>query len=242
MVASKQIVSALKKTLKSKGITYKELGARLRLSEPTIKRIFSQEDFSLSRLEKICEAADLDFFEWMQTALASKSVSRQELTFAQEEFLSKHSDAFTFFHLLLQGETPKGICEKYSLSELKKTKISLELEKNGLIELHPGGRIKLLVSRSIRWSISGPLMKKYGLRVRNQFFDSTFNRPDEYLRLISIRLSQATQTIIQRKIRQLIREVEEMCNLEENTEDLPETSFNLFLAYRSMKFKVSFRD
>lgn len=241
MLSSKQVVHTLKKVLKSKGISYKELAQKLNLSEPSIKRIFSDEDFSLSRLEKICDSIGMDFFELMQTAFSSNAVSRQELTIEQEEFLCKSSDSFTFFHLLLQGESVQNICKKHALSELRKTKILLELEKAGLLELHVDNKVKLLVSRSIRWIPDGPLKRKYGERLRSQFFNSTFKGTDEHLRMISTRLSLSTQTIIQRKTKQLIREIEDMCALEENSEDLPEASFNILLAYRPMKMDLKFK-
>ncbi len=241
MLGTKQVVHALKKVLKAKGISYKELAKKLDLSEPSIKRIFSEEDFSLSRLEKICEAIGMNFFELMQAALSSTAINRQELSVEQEEFLCRSSDNFTFFHLLLQGETVQSICKKHAITDVKKTKILLELEKAGLLELHTENKVKLLVSRSIRWIPDGPLKRKNGDRLRNQFFQSTFKEPDELLRMVSTRLSLATQVIIQRKTKQLIREIEEMCSLEDNTDDLPDKAFNILIAYRPMKMDLKFR-
>ena len=39
---SERIVEVLKQVLKERGLTYRELGARIGLSEPTVKRMFSK--------------------------------------------------------------------------------------------------------------------------------------------------------------------------------------------------------
>ena len=48
--ANSEITSALKIALKSRGISYRSLSDKLAVSEKTIKRIFSEQDCSLARL------------------------------------------------------------------------------------------------------------------------------------------------------------------------------------------------
>ena len=54
-----EVCNTLKNTLKQKNITYKILAERLTMSEANVKRMFSLQQFSLGRLEEICEAAGL---------------------------------------------------------------------------------------------------------------------------------------------------------------------------------------
>src|SRR4051794_12812285 len=61
MAYSAEIVDALKRELKSRGVTYAALARKLRLSEATLKRMFSRRDFTLKRLDDICAAAQIDF-------------------------------------------------------------------------------------------------------------------------------------------------------------------------------------
>src|SRR5688572_27325651 len=49
------IVDAIKRRLRAQGITYQTLAKRLKVSEPTVKRDLSRGDFSLKRLDVICE-------------------------------------------------------------------------------------------------------------------------------------------------------------------------------------------
>ena len=45
------IVRELKRALKERGLTYADVAAALRLSLPTVKRLFASGDFSLARVD-----------------------------------------------------------------------------------------------------------------------------------------------------------------------------------------------
>ena len=49
-----RIINSLKRLMKSRQITYRELGRRIRLSEASVKRIFSRATLTLARLDDIC--------------------------------------------------------------------------------------------------------------------------------------------------------------------------------------------
>ena len=55
----KAIVKQLKKFLKAKGITYKELGKKLGMTEGGIKKILGGDDYSIGRFTRICDAAEV---------------------------------------------------------------------------------------------------------------------------------------------------------------------------------------
>ena len=57
------LTDALKKFLKSRGMTYGALARRLNISEASVKRMFSTGSFTLRRLGQICEVLELDFFD-----------------------------------------------------------------------------------------------------------------------------------------------------------------------------------
>ena len=54
MKQSNQWVDTLKRCLKARGLTYKDVARKLKLSEASIKRLFSERSFTLQRLEQIC--------------------------------------------------------------------------------------------------------------------------------------------------------------------------------------------
>src|SRR4051794_9006774 len=57
------LVDSLKRALKAKGITYADLAARIEMSEAGVKRMFSQKNFTLQKLEAILHATGLDLIE-----------------------------------------------------------------------------------------------------------------------------------------------------------------------------------
>ena len=54
MALAAELMDQLKHELKSNGVTYKDVGEALEISESSVKRLFRDQDMSLSRLERIC--------------------------------------------------------------------------------------------------------------------------------------------------------------------------------------------
>src|SRR5713226_3458955 len=82
MLASR-FVEALKKCLRARGMTYAALARELRISEASVKRMFSRSSFTLLRIEEILAALDLDLHEVARMSLAS-AAGPAELTLDQE--------------------------------------------------------------------------------------------------------------------------------------------------------------
>ena len=53
MAVSVDLIDALKRCLRAQNLTYRELAARIRMSEAAVKRMFSRRAMSLQRLEQI---------------------------------------------------------------------------------------------------------------------------------------------------------------------------------------------
>src|SRR5690348_12469356 len=108
------LVEALKKLLKARGTTYRELGRALALSEPSVKRLFSERTFTLQRLEQVCAFLEVDFFELAKLARGAASVV-DEMTVAQEQALAADSRLLGVFYLLFNDWQPDDILERYVL-------------------------------------------------------------------------------------------------------------------------------
>src|SRR5438445_607230 len=66
-MSASRFVEALKKCLRAHGMTYAALARELRISEASVKRMFSRGSFTLSRIEEILAFARLDrlrLIEW----------------------------------------------------------------------------------------------------------------------------------------------------------------------------------
>jgi transcriptional regulator with XRE-family HTH domain len=57
------LVDTLKRLLKARGMTYGDLAARIGMSEATVKRMFSQKNFTLERLDQVLDASGISFDE-----------------------------------------------------------------------------------------------------------------------------------------------------------------------------------
>src|SRR5512139_276816 len=78
------LVDALKRMLRGRGITYATVARALDLSEASVKRMFSRRDFTLQRLEEVCQVAGIDFAELVREA-SGEQAGMTHLTVEQEE-------------------------------------------------------------------------------------------------------------------------------------------------------------
>ncbi len=81
-----KFIEGLKRILKSRGITYRQLGGRLGLSEASVKRIFSSRTFTLQRVEDILEAVGASIEDVLDLGKIGKRES--ELSLDQEVALA----------------------------------------------------------------------------------------------------------------------------------------------------------
>ena len=63
-----QLIATLKRELKQQGKTYRGVAKALGLSEPSVKRLFATEQFTLERLVEICGLLGLTLAEPAQEA------------------------------------------------------------------------------------------------------------------------------------------------------------------------------
>jgi DNA-binding Xre family transcriptional regulator len=83
-----RIMTSLKRIMKSREITYAELGRRIQLSEASIKRIFSHATLSLERLDEICGALEVSIQEVVRLAGEQATDAPELLTLEQESALA----------------------------------------------------------------------------------------------------------------------------------------------------------
>ncbi len=88
MSESARIIDVLKRTLKTRGLTYRDIAGKVSLSEASIKRVFAEETFTLQRLEKICTAIGMTVGELVRMASETHDANSQYLTLEQEQLLA----------------------------------------------------------------------------------------------------------------------------------------------------------
>ena len=108
------LVEALKRLLRARGMTYRDLGHSLGLSEASIKRLFAKEALTLKRLEEICGCLDVDLFEVTKLA-RNQSAQAQELTVEQEAALASDARLLGVFYLVLNDWHLPDILYRYEI-------------------------------------------------------------------------------------------------------------------------------
>src|SRR5210317_1128098 len=84
MAQTRELIKTLKSALKAHGKTYADVAVELGLTEASVKRLFSQQSFSLARLDQVCHLVDMEITDLVQ--LMSEQQQRlQQLTIEQEQ-------------------------------------------------------------------------------------------------------------------------------------------------------------
>ncbi len=150
------LFASLKQVLKAQGIRYKDLAEKLNTSEPTIKRLFAEQDCKLSRLMEVCEVIGISFTELVDLA-AKQPINPSALSLATEQALAAKPGLMSFFMLLVSEFDLDSILEHNQLTVQDGYLYLRELEKLDLIRLRQDDSYYFRVDRPIAWRLDGPL-------------------------------------------------------------------------------------
>ena len=157
MARTKQIVDALKVTLKHQGITYRVLAEKLDVSESTIKQMFANGNFSLNRLDAICDLLEVDL-----NALLEVSESLEDrvtsISIENEQALVENRKLLVVGYFLVNHWKVDEIVARYDISETEIITLLARLDKMRLIELQPNNRVRLLMANNFSWHPNGCLL------------------------------------------------------------------------------------
>lgn len=205
MSTSAQLIDALKRELKAKGITYAALAQRLGISEASVKRTFALRSFSLERLEQVLAAIGMDFMELAQAATdAPQLITR--LTLAQEKEIIGDERLLVVAVAALNLIPLEQIVATYRLTEAQALGYLLRLDRIGFLILRPNNKYRLLVARTFSWIPNGPIQAYFRTEAFSDFLDSEFNAQQELLQLVSVMLSPSSTRALLDRLRQVADE------------------------------------
>lgn len=211
MAHTAALVEVLKRELKARRITYASLASQLRLSEASVKRMFSRRDFTLKRLDEICRYAQLEFSELARAVVRDETLITH-LTPEQEKEIVSDRKLFLVAVCVLNHVTFDQIVETYDISSAEGVRLLSRLDHLKFIELLPGNRIKLLVSRTFAWLPDGPIQRFFNQQAHNEFFRSRFNRPDEFMLVVNGMLSKGSSADVVNRLKRITREFSDLHN------------------------------
>ncbi len=173
MARSQSLVAAIKRELKTQGLSYRELAKRLTLSESAVKQMFSGENMTLKRVDAICDVLGLDIEDLVRLA-ADKNPQLEMLSVDQEKELIGDARLLLVAYCLINNWTFQEIIDRYTFTEHDCIRYMARLDKMRLIELLPGNRIKPLIAINFQWQKDGPIERYFRSAVQAQFFNSSF--------------------------------------------------------------------
>ena len=207
------LLDALKRLLKSRGITYRTLAKSVDLSEASMKRLFSEKTFTLQRLEEVCAVLEIDFFELAKLARGS-TATVDEMTIEQEKTLAADPHLLGVFYLLFNDWQPRDIHERYVLTRAEVLKLVLKLERLGLVDLLAHDKVKLKVPKTLRLRLDGPIRDAHGRGVIASFIEADFEDAGGLFRFEVRELSRASVALLTRRVERLALEFNELAELD----------------------------
>jgi transcriptional regulator with XRE-family HTH domain len=177
------LIDVLKRELKAHGKTYAELATALAVSESSVKRMFSQKEMSLSRLDDICRFLHTDFATLSRAAL-ELAPGLSELSYAQEAAVVKDPLLLLVAICVLSHWRFEEVVEVYAITEAQCVARFAALDKLGVIELKPLNRYRLKVAKTFRWLPDGPIRQYFMQHIVGEYFGGRFDRAGETLLMV----------------------------------------------------------
>lgn len=211
MTTSAGLVEVLKRELRSRGITYARVARELRLSEASVKRMFSRRNFSLKRLDQVCQLANSEFSD-IARALHQEENLISRLSHEQEQEIVSNPKLFLVAVCALNHVGFDQIVATYDISRPECIQLLARLDRLGFIRLLPNNRIRLLISLDFSWLPDGPIQRFFNQQAHNEYFRSRFDRPDEFMVVVNGMLSRASSAALLTRLKRIAREFSELNN------------------------------
>jgi len=209
MAQTSLILGTLKSCLKENNLTYVDVAQALELSEASVKRLFSEENISLQRLDTVCRLLNMEISDLIHTA-EKQQTQITELTEEQEAEFVKQPKLLFMAYMLLNDFSFDEIAEYYSIEALEGVQLLAHLDRIKFIDLLAGNRVKLLTSRNFKWRKNGAIEKLFNQQIRKEFFQSNFSKKEESLQFSGAMLSRSNILLVHKKIERLINEFNEL--------------------------------
>lgn len=237
MTQTAALLAALKKRLRAKGVTYAEVALALSLSEVSVKRLFAKQGFTLPRLEKVCELADVDLGELVED-MQRQQRQVEQLTEEQEAEIAADVLLLMVAVSVINGFSYAELLAHYQISESECIRKLAQLDRLKLIDLLPGNRIKLRVAPNFRWAANGPIQRFFLEYVEKDFFDSRFDSASEKLLVLNGLLSNVGNSALQEKMDKLSLEFNEQMKRDSHLPMADKHGTTMVIALRQWRYSL----
>ena len=237
MSTTADLVTLLKKELKSARMTYADLAVKLGMAESSVKRMLAKGDMPLSRIDAICRALKLDFAD-LARRVADTQPLLAELTEAQEKAVVADKKLLLAAICVLSQWTLEQITTSYRLSEAECIKYLAQLDRIGIIELKPLNRYRLKLAKTFRWRPHGPVMDYFRENALLDYFSGGFDGNGEGLLLVHGSISRGLAPSFLERMQRVAQDFAQQHQTDQKLGDKDREGFTLLLAMRSWEFEA----
>ncbi|XAH24254.1 helix-turn-helix transcriptional regulator [Xylophilus sp. GW821-FHT01B05] len=231
MSTTADLVTALKKELKAAHMTYADLAQSLGMAESSVKRMLAKGDMPLSRIDAICRALRLDFAE-LARRVADAQPLTDHLTLEQERaVVADRTLLLMAIHVLSQW-TLEQVVAAYRVTEAEAIRALVQLDRIGIIDLRPGNRYRLRLSKTFHWRPHGPVMDYFREHAVLDYFGGGFDGPGEGLLLVHGNISRALAPVFFERMQRLAQDFAQQHQADQKLADEAREGYTLLLAAR----------
>lgn len=236
MSQSTQLIDTLKRALKAHGKTYAQVAAGIGLSEASVKRLFSEQSFSLARLEQVCRLMGMDISDLVQMMNDNQRGQISGLDIEKEKEIAGDLELLLVTVCVLNHWSLEQLLGYFDIPETRCIRHLAKLDRLRLIELLPRNRIKLLVTPNFKWQDNGPIQRFFQEKLEADFFASRFDHAQERLLVINGMLAESSNAVFQRKLEQLVREFDQLAADDRHIDFDKRQGTTVVLAMRPWKY------
>lgn len=237
MSTSADLVTVLKKELKSAQMTYADLARALGMAESSVKRMLAKGDMPLSRVDAICRALKLDFAD-LARRVADTQPLLAELSEAQEKAVVADKKLLLVAICVLSQWTLEQMTDSYRLSEAECVKYLAQLDRIGIIELKALNRYRLKLAKTFRWRPQGPVMDYFRENALLDYFSGGFDGGGEGLLLVHGSISRSLAPSFMERMQRVAQDFAQQHQADQKLADKDREGYTLLLAMRSWEFEA----
>ncbi|MDH4059481.1 MAG: XRE family transcriptional regulator [Aquincola sp.] len=240
MSSTKDLIAALKAELKAAGVTYADLAGHLDMAESSIKRMFSQADMPLSRIDECLRVLHMDFAD-LARRVADAQPLRRELSEAQENAVVGDPKLLLMAICCLSQWTFDQVVATYTYTDAEAVAYLAQLDRLGIIELRPMNRYRLLLAKTFRWRPNGPVMSYFRRHVVDDYYDCGFDGEGEMLMLVHGQIGRSLATAFNERLARVAQDFAQQHLADHKLPPDQKRPYTLLIGMRSWLFET-FRD
>ena len=237
MSTTADLVTALKKELKTAQMTYADLAQQLGMAESSVKRMLAKGDMPLSRIDAICRALALDFADLARHVADNQPLLR-ELTPEQERAVVADKKLLLMAICVLSQWTLEQVTTTYRLTEAEGIQYLAQLDRIGIIELRPFNRYRLKLAKTFRWRPHGAVMNYFREHALLDYFAGGFDGPGEGVLLVHGAISRSLAPAFMERMQRVAHDFAQQHLADQKLPQSEREGYTLLLALRSWEFEA----